>query len=147
MSCKKSEKYRRVATLYERGLSIKDIADYYGITRQAMHKILQRRGVVFRDNKKYGVDNHFYRGGGTANGRAQDLCERAIAKGILVPEPCECCGDFGKMVDGRNKIHAHHDNYNKPLEVRWLCQNCHHKWHKNNLAIRVYSGGDKNGGK
>lgn len=40
--------------------------------------------------------------------------------GLLVPQPCEVCGET--VVDG------HHDDYEKPLEVRWLCRS-HHKLH------------------
>jgi len=129
-----SEKYNNSVGLYEAGLSIADCAEFYGITRQAMHKILQRRGAIFRPNLKYGDDNHFYRGT-KAIDRAQGVAEKAVKKGILVnPQICSECGDGGLFSDGRSKIQAHHDDYNKPLTVRWICQKCHHEWHKNNKA-------------
>lgn len=33
------------------------------------------------------------------------------------------------------KPQAHHDNYNKPLNVRWLCIDCHNEFHRNAREI------------
>lgn len=42
----------------------------------------------------------------------------AVRDERLKRQPCEECG--------AEKVEAHHDDYTKPLEVRWLC-NKHHK--------------------
>lgn len=39
-------------------------------------------------------------------------------RGKLVPQPCETCGDAN--------VEMRHDDYTKPLEVRWLCRRCRH---------------------
>ena len=36
--------------------------------------------------------------------------------------PCEVCGE--------RKTHAHHDDYSKPLEVKWLCKKHHDEHHR-----------------
>lgn len=48
----------------------------------------------------------------------------AIKSKKLFKEPCEICG--------KEKVDAHHDDYDKPLNVRWLCSEHHHQWHANN---------------
>lgn len=41
-----------------------------------------------------------------------------IKRGTLVPQPCEVCGS--------SLVQPHHEDYDKPREVRWLCK-AHHK--------------------
>lgn len=130
---KKNDKYKNAKNLYNMGHSIQEVADMYGITRQGMWDILKRRGTEFRDNKRFGDENHFYRGGSKASDYAQNKIEKAILYGKMERKHvCDNCGASGTFKDGRNMVQAHHPNYNKPLEVMWLCQKCHHEWHKNN---------------
>lgn len=42
-------------------------------------------------------------------------------------ELCSSCGN----PPGNGYTRAHHDDYAKPLEVRWLCGSCHKKQHGN----------------
>ena len=139
---KNNDKYSDVVEKYENGQSIQQIADEYNVTRQAMWDILKRRGCSFRSNLRYGEENHFYRGGERASDYAQNLLEQAIEDGkIERKHVCEVCGNTERFADGRTGVQAHHYDYNKPLEVMWLCQKCHHEWHKNNQAIAI-EGGD-----
>lgn len=137
MAQKRNPKYDCTPDMYKKGLSIQEIANYFDITRQAMHKILKRRGVIFRSGIKHGSHNHFYRGGEVMSKRAGHLVEKAIKKGLIVPGPCEVCEKYLYATDGRSLIHAHHDDYNKPLDIRWLCQRHHHSWHKKNKAKEI----------
>lgn len=59
---------------------------------------------------------------------ANYLVHRAVRDGHLVPKPCEVCGATETVgPHGKHRIHAHHPDYNKPLEVIWLCMPCHRK--------------------
>jgi hypothetical protein len=53
---------------------------------------------------------------------ARKKAQHAIALGLLVRKPCEACGAA--------EAHAHHDDYSKPLEVRWLCPVHHAEYHR-----------------
>jgi transposase-like protein len=120
--------------MYESGLSCGPIAEWAGVSRQAMWSLLKRR-TTMRSKLRHGKDNHFYRGGAKADEHVHNLLEAAIKSGVVVRVlVCETCGTSGHMGDGRVRVQAHHDDYNKPLDVRWLCQPCHHEWHKHHTA-------------
>lgn len=59
--------------------------------------------------------------------RARQLVNYHIRAGKLVKKPCEFCGS--------TKVEAHHDDYSKPLDVRWLCHR-HHRMVHGTLAAR-----------
>lgn len=128
-------RYKEAVSIYEKGLSVGDCADFFGITRQAMHKILKLRGCKFRRQIKFGDENHFSRYNNISlhtKKRAQHLVEKAGKKNLLIQKPCEVCGNNERFKDGRTGVQAHHDDYDRPLEIRWLCQKCHYEWHSKN---------------
>ena len=114
-------------SLYKKGMSIGDVAEYFGVSRQSMWKSLVRRGVKMRPQQRNGQDNHFARGGINCDKQANRIVERAVKKGVLIPQPCEVCGAI-ELIGG------HHDDYNKPLTVRWFCKKHHFDWHKTHKA-------------
>ena len=58
---------------------------------------------------------------------AHSVTWHAIHDGRLKQQPCEVCAE--------PKAQAHHDDYSKPLDVRWLCTKHHAEWHKHNTPI------------
>lgn len=60
--------------------------------------------------------------------RAQTAVGNAIRDGKLARRPCERCG-------AAERVHAHHDDYARPLEVQWLCP-LHHKQRHRELEAR-----------
>ena len=61
------------------------------------------------------------------NGKSRDKLEAhaavrvALRQGVLKRGQCEVCGSF--------RVDAHHDRYDQPLEVRWLCRRHHQALH------------------
>lgn len=130
------EQVAETVVLYESGLSLGRIAAKFGVSRQGLWDLLSRR-LALRPQLRTGSDNHFHRGGVRADDKAHNLVEVAVRNGKLVTlTTCEACGGNGTPYkDGRRPIQAHHDDYNFPLVVRWLCKNCHHGWHRRNKAV------------
>ena len=55
--------------------------------------------------------------------RARKMVSVALKDGRLTKSPfCEECFDY-------REITAHHEDYNQPLKVVWLCKNCHLERH------------------
>lgn len=79
---------------------------------------MDRHRLSMRDaQRRYRVD--------PANGikRAARIAVRdAIYSGRMLRGSCEVCG--------KPNAHGHHDDYSKPLDVRWLCSTHHREHHK-----------------
>jgi ribosomal protein S27AE len=56
---------------------------------------------------------------------AHSKVRQAIHNGTITRMPCIRCGN--------EKSLAHHEDYDKPVDVMWLCQPCHKQRHKEML--------------
>lgn len=71
---------------------------------------------------------------GADKDRAHIAVTKALRIGQLIrPDVCQECGIACIP-------HAHHEDYNKELEVDWLCRKCHpkrHNYSKNNNKVAI----------
>jgi len=97
----------------------KRMLDYYGNRTEHSKRVRQWK----RDNteKVMGYDAAYKKRNPEKHQAHLDV-RYAIARGDLIRMPCESCDD--------KDTHAHHDDYSKPLDVRWLCPQCHVNVHK-----------------
>jgi Zn ribbon nucleic-acid-binding protein len=55
--------------------------------------------------------------------KAREILHKAKLKGqVTAPLACENCHN-------KTNLYAHHEDYDKPLDVIWLCRPCHRKIH------------------
>jgi hypothetical protein len=83
----------------------------------------RRRKKIFRATHK-GYKTEEYREYCRKNPekvKAQQKLNSAIRYKKIKKEPCMFCG--------KKFVHGHHEDYNKPLEVDWMCPPCHYKYH------------------
>jgi hypothetical protein len=61
--------------------------------------------------------------------KARTAVGNAVRDGRLIKGPCEVCGTT-------KRVQAHHHDYSKPLDVRWLCFQ-HHREDEHQQTIRT----------
>lgn len=54
--------------------------------------------------------------------KCRAYAQKRLKGGKIIRKPCEKCGD--------PKAEMHHEDYNKPLDVNWLCRKCHLELHE-----------------
>ncbi len=127
MPAQREKKYDMAVRLYQSGLTIRELGQFYGVSSTAVWEALKRRGCQFRPkaHKDTSDEERVYHSKSAYVARAQYLLNRAIRRGIVTRlTHCESC------LGANREIHAHHNNYDKPLEVVWLCCSCHARLHK-----------------
>ena len=85
----------------ERGYSLSEIGRFLGVSRQRVEQIVNDKAH-----------------------KARQLFREALERGqIARTTHCEECGHERKALE------AHHDDYDEPYLVRWLCIPCHNTVH------------------
>jgi hypothetical protein len=83
------------------------------------------KGGISRDNVRY---TRRFKAKFPLKAAAQRTVYDALRTGEMTrPDACSACGVLCKP-------HGHHDDYTKPLAVRWLCRPCHTAHH---VAVRA----------
>lgn len=118
-------------------MKIQYLCDYCGSTeydrpshynRKKRHFCSQKCYSEYRKHLLPKEEQNAYKGGGLSieevekRKKARSDANHAIRNGRLKRKPCEACGSKHSQ--------AHHHDYNKPLDVKWLCRKCHWQEHK-----------------
>lgn len=107
---------------------------YENLTEEKKQKLAEKKRIYFRNSqeqkkKKYEYLRNIY---DKKKIYANIQIYEALQSGkIIKPSRCQICGKE-KTLDG------HHHDYDKPLDVIWVCRKCHMKIHKSyeeNLSI------------
>ena len=105
-----SENYRKNIDYY---------IEYYK-NRNHTHK--RKRQILFYQKKRRRINPQ--------KEKAHRAVNNAVKSGRLIRQPCEVCGS--------KNVQAHHDDYSKPLEVRWLCFKHHRELHGQEVHVESF---------
>ncbi len=76
-----------------------------------------------KNKKRHAESQNKYRQHNKDKVACRIICTKAVKSGRLHRQPCEICGTV-------KNINSHHNDYSKPLEVRWLCRKHHMELHR-----------------
>lgn len=78
-----------------------------------------------RDREAFNAYHRNYKKTNKEKVEARSIVFVAVRAGKLKKKLCEVCG--------KKRVEAHHDDYLKPLKVRWLCK-IHHEYRHRKLS-------------
>jgi len=80
----------------------------------------KKRNFSKESRKNHQEAKNTYKKNNPIKTKCHERVDTALDNGSVKKMPCEICG--------KKQVEAHHDDYSKPIEVRWLCR-IHHKQH------------------
>lgn len=63
------------------------------------------------------------------NDECRTETNKLIIQGVIVKEPCAICGDM--------KVQCHHEDYENPSDVTWLCLEHHYAVHGKKIDTSI----------
>lgn len=117
--------------LYLSGRSIASLAKQHDLCPKSVKRLIAARGHSVRPHVQIPKKIKKYRKASAPvhekwATKQVELAERR--KEIKRPSACSECYRGGR-------VHGHHDDYNFPLKVRWLCPKCHADWHSKHVPV------------
>lgn len=118
--------------LYGRGYRCRkcDRERYNKWRKENWEEILRRYRERYKKNSREILDKkkkHKKAKQNPAKQKTRAITKYAIKVGHLIKKPCEVCGN--------PRSQAHHNDYNNPFDIKWLCTVHHAEWHRFNKAI------------
>lgn len=108
----------------------KDVRDHRENNQQKLQQYEKKRSKHPRRIEQNRRNIKRYRKSNPEANLAHHIVNNAIRSGKLIKKPCDVCGTI-------KLVHAHHDDYSKPLDVRWLCATHHRAHHVKLLREKV----------
>lgn len=115
--------------LEHRAANLNEIREYDRERGRLQHRVEARREYYERtknDPSTIAVQeasNARWKSENPMRRKAHEAVNNAVRDGRLEKLPCEKCGS-------EDRVHGHHEDYNKPLEVTWMCPTCHGARHR-----------------
>lgn len=107
---------RTIAAYEACGHNVSHAAKILGVSRRAFYRLAHRYGLILP-----GLKHHVLPGTKEQKATARSIVLWAMQQGLSA-QPCEVC-------QSTEKVQAHHDDYSKPLAIRWLCHRHHVQLH------------------
>lgn len=73
--------------------------------------------------KRRSLNESFVPKGSIKRNARQKVRDHILAGKIIKPKRCSTCNK-------KKELEAHHSDYSKPLDIQWLCKQCHISTHK-----------------
>jgi hypothetical protein len=105
-----------------------DVRARYALTIEERHAYEAKRNATPERMARLRSAHLLHNKRNPEKARARNAVASALKSRRIARKPCDVCGD--------TKSQAHHDDYARPLDVRWLCFVHHRIAHGQNPTIR-----------